>query len=158
MNFTRIPKNHVWTGEQIQELLDTQVKYKDWVFVVQEEKVAETIDLLGSGITIAGDIDIHIRAEWFAPDNVTGEVGKQTSRWWRVSKHSRKNEIIAAAFACIQRAEEHEMRECFKYLFKDQWTMPYNTHTDVDELAEASLHLDVRTDTRPEAPKNQRRD
>jgi hypothetical protein len=75
-----------------------------------------------------------------------------------VSKHSRKNEIINTAFACIKMAEEHEMRENFRYLFEGQWTMPYNTHTDVDWLADASLHVDVRTDNRPGASKNQRKD
>jgi hypothetical protein len=157
MNLTKIAKNHVWTREQIQELLDTQVKYKDWVFVVQEEQTAITQELEG-WVSMTPDVDLHIRAEWTAPDNVTGAMEKQQSRWWRVSKYSRKNEIINAAFACIKMAEEHEMRESFKYLFEGQWTMPYNTHTDVDWLAEASLHLDLRVDSRPEAPKNQRRD
>jgi len=153
-NLTTVPKDHVWTGEEIQALLDTQVKYHDWKFVVQEE------DVLISRVipTTATDTDFHIRAEWLAPDNVTGKMEKQQSRWWRVSKHSRKNELINAAFACIKMAEEHEMRENFQYMFEGQWTMPYNTHTDVDWLAEASLHLDLRVDSRPEAPKNQRRD
>jgi hypothetical protein len=149
LNLTKISKDHVWTGDQIQELLDTQVKYKDWLFVVEEAYYQR------DGIV---DTDFHIRVEWTASDNVTGAMEKQQSRWWRVSKHSRKNEIINAAFACIKMAEEHEMRESFKYLFEGQWTMPYNTHTDVDWLAEASLHLDLRVDARPEAPKNQRRD
>ena len=153
-NLTTVPKDHIWTGADIQELLDTQVKYHDWKFVVQEE------DVLISRVipTTATDTDFHIRAEWLAPDNVTGKMEKQQSRWWRVSKHSRKNELINAAFACIKMAEEHEMRENFKYMFEGQWTMPYNTHTDVDWLAEASLHLDLRVDSRPEAPTNQRRD
>jgi hypothetical protein len=158
-NLTTVPKDHVWTGAQIQELLDTQVKYKDWKFIVQEEITTGGVERFEGGIKLADiDTDIHIRAEWLAPDNVTGAIEKQQSRWWRVSKHSRKNEIINAAFALVKMAEEHEMRENFQYMFEGQWTMPYNTHTDVDWLAEASLHLDLRVDTRPEAPKNQRRD
>jgi len=156
-NLTTVPKDHVWTGEEIQALLDTQVKYRDWKFVVQEETIAERENTT-MGATVIRDVDFHIRAEWLAPDNVTGKMEKQQSRWWRVSKHSRKNELINAAFACIKMAEEHEMRENFQYMFEGQWTMPYNTHTDVDWLAEASLHLDLRVDSRPEAPKNQRRD
>jgi len=146
---SNIPKSHVWTGAEVQELLDTQVKYRDWKFVVQQE------DISRGG---HWDIDLHIRAEWLAPDNVTGAPEKQQSRWWRVSKHSRKNELINAAFACVKMAEEHEMRENFKYMFEGEWTMPYNTHTDVDWLAEASMHQDLRIDTRPDAPKNQRRE
>lgn len=149
MELNHIPKNHIWTGDEIQALLNTQVKYRDWKFVVQQEAVQHNV---------AQDIDLHIRVEWMAPDNVTGKLENQKSRWWRVSKHSRKNEIINVAFACIKMAEEHELRENFKYMFEEQWTMPYNTHTDVDWLAEASLHLDLRVDTRPDAPKNQRRD
>lgn len=155
-NLTTVPKDHVWTGDQIQELLDTQVKYKDWKFMVQEEGVMDVQTRYGDVVSF--DTDLHIRAEWFAPDNVTGAMEKQQSRWWRVSKHSRKNELINAAFALVKMAEEHEMRENFHYMFEGQWTMPYNTHTDVDWLAEASLHLDLRVDSRPEAPKNQRRD
>lgn len=148
-------QTHVWTAEEIQELLDTQVKYKDWKFVVQKEEVVRTA--VGA-FRLEFDIDLHIRAEWMALDNVSEVMEKQQSRWWRVSKHSRKNEIINVAFACVKMAEEHEMRENFKYMFEGLWTMPYNTHTDVDWLAEASLHLDLRVDTRPDAPKNQRRE
>jgi hypothetical protein len=162
METVTVPKDHVWTGAQIQELLDTQVKYKDWKFVVQEEKVAVEIDSYqppyDEKIPVIRDIDLHLRAEWFAPDNVTGMSEKQSSRWWRLSKHMRKNEIINTAFACIKMAEEHEMRENFLYKLGENWTMPYNTHTDVDELAAASVVVDIRIDTRTEAPKNQRRD
>src|SRR5271170_145471 len=97
-SLTNVPSNHVWTGAQIQELLDTQVKYHDWKFVVQEETIAERENTT-MGATVIRDVDLHIRAEWFAPDNVTGAMEKQQSRWWRVSKHSRKNELINAAFA-----------------------------------------------------------
>lgn len=154
LSLTNIPKDHVWTGAQIQELLDTYVRYKDWKFVVQEESVAH-IGVLKIWVE---DIDLHLRAEWFAPDNVTGAMEKQSSRWWRLSKHMRKNEIINTAFACIKMAEEHEMRENFLYKLGENWTMPYNTHTDVDELAAASAVVDIRIDTRKEAPANQRRD
>lgn len=152
----------VWTGALIQELLNNHVRYKDWKFVVQEEVVAEEASSFQPPYESAGfmyrDIDIHLRVEWTAADNVTGKQEKQQSRWWRLSKHMRKNEIINTAFACIKMAEEHEMRESFKYLYEGVWTMPYNTHTDVDELADASLHMDIRTDERPNAPRNQRRD
>ena len=144
-----LPKDHLWTGSLIQEMLDTQVKYRDWKFVVQQE------DVQRGGIW---DIDLHLRVEWFAPDNVTGALEKQSSRWWRLSKHMRKNEIINTAFACIKMAEEHELRENFLYKLGENWTMPYNTHTDVDELAAASVVVDVRVDPRTEAPANQRRD
>lgn len=139
-------------------MLDNFVRYKDWKFVVQEETTVETAKNSSGGVNIAYDIDLHLRAEWFAPDNVTGAEEKQSSRWWRLSKHMRKNEIINTAFACVKMAEEHEMREGFLYRLGENWTMPYNTHTDVDELAAASVVVDVRVDPRPEAPANQRRE
>jgi hypothetical protein len=153
-----IKPNHVWTGAELQTLLDNFVRYKDWKFIVQEETTVETAKNETGGVNVNYDTDLHIRAEWFAPDNVTGALEKQSSRWWRVSKHSRKNEIINTTFACVKMAEEHEMRENFLYRLKEDWTMPYNTHTDVDELAAASVVVDVRMDTRKEAPANQRRD
>lgn len=144
-----IPVDHVWTGAQIQELLETHIRFRDWKFVVQQS------DIQRGGMW---DIDLHLRIEWMAPDNVTGALEKQSSRWWRLSKHMRKNEIINTAFLAVRVAMEHELREEFLYLHDGKWTMPYNTHTDVDELAAASVVVDVRVDNRPEAPKNQRRD
>ena len=116
-----IPKDHVWSGAEIQELLDNNVRYKDWRFVVQEELLAK--QLAPDQIAEIHDIDLHVRAEWFAPDNITGAPEKQQSRWWRLSKHMRKNEIINTAFACIKMAEEHEMRESFLYRLGENWTM-----------------------------------
>lgn len=139
----------LWTGEQIQTLLDTRVRYRDWKFVIQQEDVSRG----GSW-----DIDIHLRAEWLAPDNVTGLLDKQQSRWWRISKHSTLTEIVNTAFACVQMAEKHELRENFNYKHEGQWTMPYNTHTYIEALAAASPIVDLRVDTRPSAPANQRRE
>jgi hypothetical protein len=66
-----LPSDHVWTGAQVQELLDTCVKYKDWKFVVEQEDTNRNAQW---------DIDLHIRAVWTAPDNVTGAMEKQSSR------------------------------------------------------------------------------
>jgi hypothetical protein len=139
----------LWTGAQIQTLLDTKVRYKDWKFIVQQEDVNRNA---------SWDIDIHLRVEWMAPDNVTGKIEKQQSRWWRISKHSTLTEIINCAFICIQTAEKHEQRENFQYEHNGRWTMPYNTHTHIEALAEASPIVDLRVDTRPDAPVNQRRE
>jgi hypothetical protein len=142
-------EQNLWTGAQIQELLDTKVRYKDWKFVVEQE------DVMRSGMW---DIDLHLRVQWTAPDNVTGAPEVQKSRWWRLSKHMTLTEIINTAFACCQMAEKHEFRETFNYKLGDQWTMPYNTHTYIEALAAASPIVDLRVDTRPDAPANQRRE
>ena len=138
-----------WTLDRIQRILDEEVRYKDWKFVAQRQDVWE------NGGWASG---FRMRAEWMAPDNVTGVMDKQQSRWWVISRHSRKTEIVNNAFLCTKVAEEHELREGFKYLCDGEWTTPYNTHADIDELARASMRVDVRIDTRPEAPANQRRE
>jgi hypothetical protein len=140
------------TVDAIQTLLG-KIQYKDWKFIVHHKDVWE------NG---GWDVMYLIRAEWMAPDNVTGVVEKQQSRWWVISKHATKTEIVNTAFLCMRVAEEHEFREGFKYkaegLVGDTLTTPYNTHVDIDVLGRASEQVDVRIDTRPEAPKNQRRE
>jgi hypothetical protein len=142
-------EQNLWDGAQIQHLLDTQVRYKDWKFVVEQEDVSRGGHW---------DIDLHLRAVWMAPDNVTGAMEEQKSRWWRLSKHMTLTEIINTAFACCQMAEKHEFRENFNFKLAEQWTMPYNTHTHIEALAAASPIVDLRVDTRPDAPANQRKD
>lgn len=85
---------------------------------------------------------------------MTGLPEKQQSRWWPLSIHMCKTEIVQTAFLCVLKAEEHEIRETFRYKGK----APFHTHIDVDTLAGISDDVDVRIDPRPEAPANQRRE
>lgn len=134
-----------WSVDRIQMVLDLEVKYKDWKFVIDHR------DVFVNG---GWDVDLRLRAEWTGVDTETGELGKQQSRWWPLSKHMVKTEIVQTAFLCVLKAEEHEIREGFKY--KDHAL--FNTHIDIDTLASLSDDVDVRSDPRPEAPKNQRRE
>jgi hypothetical protein len=146
-----------WTAERIQWVLDNEVKYKDWRFVVQEREVAVRNEppLSWQIGDVTKDTDLRVRAEWRAPDTMNGgEPELQQSRWWPLSKHMVKTEIIQTAFLCVLKAEEHETRETFKYKGK----APFHTHIDIDTLAAASDDIDVRTDPRPDAPANQRRE
>lgn len=70
---------------------------------------------------------------------VTGGVCSQTGartdwkgakRW--LSFHMCRQEIVGAAFACIKDAEEHEMREFFRY----KGRAIYNPHLNPDALVE----------------------
>jgi hypothetical protein len=148
-------EKNLWSGEQIQAMLDTEIQYKDWRFVVSQR------DVQTGGIW---DIDLRLRAEWIGADAETGKPEKQQSRWWPLSKHMVKTEIIQTAFLCVLKAEEHEIRETFKYFIREshdgsgRWAAPFNSHIHIDALARASHDVDVRQDTRPEAPKNQRRE
>jgi hypothetical protein len=141
----------LWNGTQIQKMLDAEVRYKDWKFVVQSR------DVLGHLGPV--DVDIRLRAEWTGADAATGKPELQQSRWWPLRPEMVKTEIIQTAFLCVLKSEEHEIRETFKYLdFNGDWSAPFNSHIHIDTLAAASHDVDVRTDPRPNAPKNQRRE
>lgn len=73
---------------------------------------------------------------------VVGGV-KQKGRWWRISAHSTRNEVVNTCMLAVLTAEEHEIRETFRY----KGTLIYNPHIDVDWLAENVRkveNLDVR--------------
>lgn len=147
----------LWNGTEIQNMLDTEVKYKDWRFVISQRDVMGHMGVV--------DTDLRLRAEWIGEDASTGKPDKQQSRWWPLSAHMVKTEIIQTALKCVFVAEEHEIRETFKYWVTDlaadnqgYWTAPFNSHIHIDELARASEEVDVRVDTRPTAPANQRRE
>jgi hypothetical protein len=149
-------EQRLWTSDEIQTMLDTEVKYKDWKFVVSKR------DVFVQG---SWDVDLRLRIEWWAPDALTGEAALQQSRWWPLSKHMVKSEIIQTAFLAVLKAEEHEIRETFQYFHKDLaatgggwWAAPFNSHIDIEVLSAHADEVDVRVDTRPEAPKNQRRE
>jgi hypothetical protein len=134
-----------WTADRVQYILDNEIKYKDWRFVVGH------LDVWENG---GWDTLLYLRAEWMGADAETGNLEKQQSRKWFLDKHMVKTEVIQTAFLCVLKAEEHEIREGFKYKGK----APFNSHIDIDTLAVMSDNVDVRTDPRPEAPKNQRRE
>lgn len=147
----------LWNGTQIQKMLDAEVRYKDWRFVVQSRPVMGTLG--GAVCDVQVDVDIRLRAEWMGEDASTGIEELQQSRWWPLRPEMVKTEIIQTAFLCVLKAEEHEIRETFKYLdFNGGWSAPFNSHIHIDTLAAASHDVDVRTDPRPNAPKNQRRE
>lgn len=161
-------EQRLWTGTQIQTMLDEEVKYKDWRFVVNERSIMEFKDARRKGDVVELDTDLRLRAEWMGIDAETGNLEKQQSRWWPLSAHMVKTEIIQTAFLCTLKAEEHEIRESFKYgperknfygaKEPRKWTAPFNSHIHIDALAEASGDVDVRVDKRSEAPANQRRE
>jgi hypothetical protein len=152
----------LWSADGIRRMLAHEIQYKDWKFAVQERTVNKqnSPPLSWQVGETSTDSDLRLRAEWEAPDAVTGKMETQQSRWWPLSKHMVKTEIIQTAFLCVLKAEEHEIRESFKYFHhgSQAWTAPFNSHIDIDTLAQASQVVEVRTDPRPEAPANQRRE
>ena len=147
-------EKRLWNGVQVQRVLDNEVRYKDWRFIVRQQNI--------DGYLGPQDIVLMLRAEWMGADAATGKEERQQSRWWVLSPWMCKTEVIQTAFLCVMKAEEHELREAFKYLTGvvpwQKWAAPFNSHIDINVLARDADQVDVRTDNRPEAPKNQRRE
>jgi hypothetical protein len=143
-----------WDAERLRFVLHDEIRYKDWKFIVDEREVHRTVPEVPESVTTVVTTDLRMRVEWMGIDTVTGKPEMQQSRWWPLSSHMCKTEVIQTAFLCVLKAEEHEIREAFRYKGK----APFHTHIDIDTLAHASGDVDVRTDTRLNAPTNQRRE
>lgn len=60
----------------------------------------------------------------------TGGIKEQAGRKWRLSKHMTDSEIVQTAFLAVRTAQEHELREQFKY----KGYAIFNPHFDLDHL------------------------
>lgn len=68
----------------------------------------------------------------------------QRGRKWMLSQHMTKSEVVQTVFKAILTAEEHEIREQFRYKNR----LVYGPHIDVDVLANvvgSQGNLDMRT-------------
>jgi hypothetical protein len=106
------------TLEKAKEILSL-VDYKDlkgqqWQFYVGRYK----------------DGEIYLQVRFTAPDSRTGVEETQHCRKWHLSQHCTKSEVVTTAFAALERAVLHEVRERFTY--KGQTI--FNSHWDVDAL------------------------
>lgn len=104
------------TDNQIAGVLQ-EVSYKDW-----------TIEYHG------GD-DPYLQVCFLATDSVTGVKELQRGRKWRLSSYMTRSELVQTAFLACLTAEEHEVRETFRY--KGQTV--YGPHFDVEKLVELCL-------------------
>ena len=62
--------------------------------------------------------------------NVTSETYPVNGRKWRLSPHMTRSEIVQIALKAVLTAEEHEVRERFKYRGRSI----FDPHYDVDQL------------------------
>lgn len=92
------------------------VEYKDWEFEFFPAKS-------------------YIQIQFYAPDNNKGWGGSvlQRGRKWLISEHMTNSEIIQTCFLAIKVAEEHEMRENFRYAGQ----CIFGPRFDLDAVAEA---------------------
>lgn len=106
----------------------SEISYKpNWHFVTQQRSDGITIQLL-----------------FTAPDAETNQITEQHGRKWLVSGHSTLSEVVQTAFLAIKTAEEHEMRERFRY----RRAAVFGPHFNVEYLESmcvvGRLALDVR--------------
>lgn len=57
----------------------------------------------------------YIQVEFLGEDVETGSVELQKGRKWYLSYHMTTTELVYTAFKAFQAAEDHEMREFFRY-------------------------------------------
>jgi hypothetical protein len=100
--------------EQIEKII-ADVSYKDWTFAVVEK----------------GE-HLFVQAAWMEKDSYSEHSAVQASRKWYLSPFMTVSEIVQTVFLLVKTAEEHEMREGFKY--KDQRI--FNPHFSADALAD----------------------
>ncbi len=129
------------TKEMMEAILE-QVKYKDWTFHVEQK--TEYID--GGGYMGQSDGEyrnfFYLQVRFPDADLMTGEIEMQHGRKWILSKYMTKSEIVTTAFKAIMTAEEHEIREKFRY----RGRMIFGPHFNVDALHRIAREIEVRSD------------
>jgi hypothetical protein len=119
----------VKTLEDIQEIID-HLSYVDragvqWTLPTYEDEEG-----------------IYLQVRFADTRNVGAEYW-QTGRKWRLSKHMTDSEVVWTCFAAISMAEEHEMRENFRY----RGACIAGPNLDVEVLAEVARYkknMDLR--------------
>lgn len=110
------------TEREIRSILDT-CTYKNWAFLLRMDKK-----------------DPYLQLRWLGADSETGNLSEMNSRKWLLSYHMTKSEIVQTAFKALLTAEEHEVREHFRYRGK----AVFGPHFDVDALWEIFDEQDTR--------------
>ena len=103
------------------------VQYLDWKFNIYLDETRPIMQIECDGIC-----------------NVTGKPMKWKSRKWFLTPYMTKSEIIQTAFKAVLTAQEHEVREQFKYC----GLSVFDPHYDVDELVKLRANSEVALDER----------
>lgn len=107
---------------EVQKIL-SRLRYRNWSFEAEERAH-----------------ELFVRVSFPAADLVSGREEQQHGRRWLVSRHSTVSEVIQTAFLAVKTAEEHELREQFRY----RGRMIFGPHFDAEALHEIAHRLDVR--------------
>lgn len=112
--------------DQIKRIVD-RIDYLDWMIHI--EPVNE--DPEGP---------IYLQVSFDAWDEASGKFQLQYGRKWLVSRYSTTSEIVQTALKAVLAAQEHEVREGFRYKGK----AIFGPHFDVDDLAYRMPMSDLR--------------
>lgn len=111
---------------EMQEIL-LSLQYKDWEFHLIEENNTAFLQLRFKDMCACRD---------------SAPLMEHRCRKWRLSLRATRSEIVQTAFAAVLLAEEHEIRERFRY----RGRAVYGPHFNVDDLV--NLCDTHRTDMR----------
>lgn len=88
---------------------------------------------------------LYIQVMFDAWDLKTATCQVQHGRKWFVSRHSTTSEIVQTALMAVLAAQEHEVREEFRYRGK----AVFGPHFDVEELSKRLPAMDLRSPIKP---------
>lgn len=107
----------------------------------QIKRVLESVHYLNRCFRVTEYMGVaYLQVIWRGPDSETGLDAEQHSRKWQLSYHMTRSEIVQTALKAVLTAEEHEVRENFRYRGK----AIFGPHFDVDQLVEIMPNKDVR--------------
>lgn len=111
------------TLSEIQEYVDKNIKYKDWLFRIGGNNVHPFLQVIFIGSDVDGSPIPMI----------------QQCRKWQLSQYMIPTEIVRTAWKAVLAAEEHEAAELF--LYKGETI--FNPHIDVDALVELRMNTSL---------------
>lgn len=118
-----LPQPHPWTVEQLRTFVQTHIRYKNWVFHIDQ----------------TNDVP-YLQVQFVGRCAVTGTLGWQKCRKWQLSPHMTPSELVGTAWLAVQQAELHEALEAFRY----KGVAIYNPHRDCESLVALAGQEDRR--------------
>ncbi|MDX1532584.1 MAG: hypothetical protein R3230_00035 [Nitrosopumilaceae archaeon] len=132
-----------YTLDEIQDFVNNnpQIKFNKWASQVEYKDYEFNVHVDGD------DNRLYLQLEWEDECLVSKTKDKtisggftQKSRKWFLSKHMTKSEFVQTCLKAVLTAEEHEIRERFRY--KDQPI--FRPHYDVDILHNICENGDIK--------------
>lgn len=98
------------------------------------EETLQFVSFPGYTFQISGSFDdfepTYLSAQFHAPDCKSGQLVKQRTRKWLLSRHMTNSEVVQTALKCVLASVEHEARERFLYTGQPIFA----PHFDIEDL------------------------